>query len=613
VIYVIDHTGPNGIFVESAFTRMAATVRRSLAIPIALSIIVAAWGCEPANLTEARNQLARGTADTVQYVLPLSRDTLDITDLDIENDTVLGALQGIALDPETVFVAVGDELVFEEVELTDFAADLDPAVVSGVGALDTTFTFAGLTDEPRLDPIDSLVLRSGTMLVTTGNRLVEPVVYTVTLMGLTRSGVPLSASGTLPAAAGDGSWVTDLLVFDLADVTMVPDSLEAVLDVQITFTGNGANAANANSAIVQTSSADFQVRRLSGQLDPATTPELSVAVEDSTVLDNSIVDDLGDFEDAVRGSTINTAVAHLEVLNGAGVPVTLTDFQLGAVELIGGVVPRDPVTDEPLYETDDQGDPILVLVADPGSNTLAIPRRQAGGAPGLKEVDIEWAELATRVVHMLIDGKNVAIIGAGAAAAGDGTQATITEADSVTLNATMAIAIDFTIPDTGVMVTSNTTGEALTFGDQRDIDDLLQKLLVRAVARSVVENKTPYVLEIDIAYAAGDLGDQNIFDVPGAVILDRTFVEAPDLTTTGRVTAPLVDTAEVVVPPADLAPLLAVEPEPGSGMPRPQFTATARVRLKAGTGANGRAALGAQDWAILKSSIVLEVKRGGAP
>jgi len=589
---------------------MAVTVRRTHAIPIALFIVIAAWGCEPANLTEARNQLARGALDTVQYVLPLSRDTLDITDLDIENDTVLGALQGIALDPETVFVAVGDELVFEDVQLTDFAADLDPAVVSAVGTLDTTFTFAGLTDEPRLDPIDTLALRSGTMLVTTGNRLVEPIAYTVTLMGLTRSGVPLSASGTVPGAAGDGSWVTDLLVFDLADVTLVPESLEAVLDVQVTFSGNGANAANADGAIMQTSTANFQVRRLSGQLDPVTTPELSVAVEDSTVLDNSIVDDIGDFKDAVRGSTINTAVAHLAMLNRADVPVTLTDFKLGAVELVGGAVPRDPVTDEPLYETDDQGDPILVLVADGGSNTLAIPRRQTGGAPGLKEVDIEWAALATRVVHMLIDGKNVAIIGAGAAAAGDGTQATITDADSVTLNATMAIAIDFTIPDTGVMVTSNTTGEALTFDDQRDIDDLLQTMLVRAIARAVVENNTPYVLEIDIAYAAGDLGDQDVFDVPGAVMLDRVFVEAPALTATGRVTEPLVDTAEVAVPPGDLAPLLAVDP--GSGMPKPQFTATARLRLKAGAGANGRAALGAEDWAILKSSIVLEVKRGGA-
>jgi len=610
VIYVIDHTGSIGIFVESAFTRMAATVRRSVAIPIALSIIVAAWGCEPANLTEARNQLARGTLDTVQYVLPLSRDTLDITDLDIENDTVLGALQGIALDPETVFVAVGDELVFEDVQLTDFAADLDPGVVSAVGTLDTTFTFAGLTDEPRLDPIDTLVIRSGTMVVTTGNRLVEPVAYTVTLMGLTRSGVPLSASGTVPAAAGDGSWVTDLLVFDLADVTMVPDSLEAVLDVQITFTGNGANAANADGAIVQTSTADFQVRRLSGQLDPVTTPELSVAVEDSTVLDNSIVDDIGDFKDAVRGSTINTAVAHLAMLNRADVPVTLTDFKLGAVELVGGAVPRDPVTDEPLYEADDLGAPILVLVADAGSNVLAIPRGQAGGAPGLKEVDIEWAELATRVVHMLIDGKSVAIIGAGAAAAGDGTQATITDADSVTLNATMAIAIDFTIPDSGVVVTRNTTGDALTFGNQRDIDDLLQNILVRAMARSVVENNTPYALDVDVAYAAGDLGDQDVFTVPGAVVLDRVTVEAPSLTADGLVVEPRVDTAEVTIAADDLQQLLAVDPD--EGMPTPQFTATVKVRLRAGTGANGRAALGSDAWAILKSAVVLEVTRGGA-
>jgi hypothetical protein len=174
----------------------------------------------------------------------------------------------------------------------------------------------------------------------------------------------------------------------------------------------------------------------------------------------------------------------------------------------------------------------------------------------------------------------------------------------------MAIAIDLTIPDTGVIVTSNTTGDAFTFGNQRDVDDLLQNLLVRAMARAVVENNTPYALDVDIAYVAGDLGDQDVFLAPGAVILDRVTVEAPSLTADGRVAEPQVDTAEVIIAADDLDQLIVADP--AEGMPTPRFTATVKVRLRAGTGAGGRAALGADARAILKSAVVVEVTRGGA-
>ncbi len=582
-------------------------MRRNLCLLAALMLGVASSGCEPATLTEAREQLARGPADTVVYMLPLSRDTVDVTDFDIENLTEIGDLQGIALDPETVHVAIGEELDFEGVSITDFAIDLLPALVTTTGSLDTTFTHAGL-DDPRLEPIDTLVLGSGALQVTTSNRLVEPADYTVTLYGVERAGLPLSGSGTLPGAAGDGSWTTDVLVFDLTNVTMVPDSVRVALRVQATLTGNPANAANADSAIMQTATADFRVRSVTGRLDPATTPELAVAVEDSTVLDNSVVEDLGDFEDAVRGSTLNTAIATLEIYNRAGAPITLDGFSLGAVVLVGGTIPRDPITDEPLYELDDQGQPILVAVADPGGSTLSIPAAQ-GGVPGLKSLDLEWAELATRAIHLMIDGDTVAIVGAGTAAAGDGTPATITDADSLRLDADMAIGIDFTIPDTGVVVSGNNSNEALTFDTQEDIDDLLNNLIVRASAISEVENGTPYELEVDIAYAAGDLGEQDVFQVPGAVILSGINVVAPAVTAEGRVTSPVIDTAWVTIPVEDMDPLLAVDP--GEGMPKPMFTATVRARMTAGSGSGGRAALGVNDRAFLISGIVIEVKRGG--
>jgi len=587
---------------------MATTVRKTLSYLAVLGLGVAVWSCEPATLTDARNQLGRGPADTVEYVLPLSRDTLDATDFDIENLTEIGDLQGIALDPEMVHVAIGEELDFENVQLTDFFISLPPAAVTSPGSLDTTFTYAGL-DDPRVEPITSVTFASGSLEVTTGNRLVEPMDYTITLQGIERSGIPLTGSGTVPGAPGNGNWATDQLSIDLAGATMVPASVLVELRVQVTLTGNPANGANADSAIVQSGLADFRVQSVSGNLDPSVTPELAVVVEDSTVLDNSIVDNLGEFEDAVRGSSLNTALADLEISNWAEVPVTLDGFTLGAVVLVNGAIPRDSVTGVPEYLKDDQDQPILVPITDPGMSTLSIPRAQ-GSTAGTKSVQLSWPELATKVVHKLIDGDDVAIIGAGIAAAGDSTPATLTDTDSLRLTADMAIGIDFTIPETGVIVTSNNVSEALTFDSQEDIDDILNNLLIQASAIAEIENGTPYALEIDIAYAAGDLGDQDVFLVPGASILSLINVAAPTLSSEGRVTTPVIDTTWVTIPVEDVEPLLAVDP--GEGVPTPKFTATVRARMVAGTGGGGRAALGVDDVALVISGIVIEVKRGGA-
>jgi hypothetical protein len=581
-------------------------VRRRLSLLVLVGFGITSWGCEPATLTEARDQLARGPADTVAYTLPLSRDTVDVTDFDIENLAAIGDLQGIGLDPETVHVAIGEELDFENVLLTEFFISLTPALVTASGSLDTAFTYTGL-DDPRVDPIDSLMFDSGALQVMTSNRLVEPMDYTVILHGIERSGVPLSGSGTVPGAPGNGDWASDNLVIDLAGATMVPDSVDVELQVQVTLTGNAANAANADSAIMQTGSADFRVQRLSGYLDPAVTPELAVEVEDSTVLDNSIVGDLGDFEDAVRGSVLNTALANLEIRNWAEVPVTLDGFMLGAVVLVGGAIPRDPVTGVPLYLSDDQGQPILVPITDPGVSTLSIPRAQ-GSTPGTTTVQLVWPELATEVVHELIDGEDVAIVGAGVAAAGDSTLSALAYTDSLRLFADMVVGIDFTIPDTGVVVLSNNTSDALTFDTQDEIDDILDNLLIQASAISEVENGTPYALEVDIAYVAGDLGDQDVFQVPGATTISNIQVDAPPLTAEGRVTTPVVDTTRITIPAEDVDPLLAVDPGVG---PTPKFTATAKIRMMAGAGGAGRAALGVNDVALLASGIVIEIRRGG--
>jgi hypothetical protein len=553
--------------------------------------------CEPASVTDARNQLARGPADTVRYLLPLATDTLDRSDLDIQGDTVIGGLQGVAFDPESVSVAVADDLRFQNVTVTDVAVSFDPAVLAAAppGTLvDSTAQFPGLATEPRVQSIDQVDVLTGTLTLTTSNRLVEVVSYTVTLGGfLDPTGSPFTASSVLPAAPGDGSYATDVLVFDLANGTLLPNS--AVLDLRVTATLSGSplNAANADDAILQVGIADFDVQAVSGSLDPQVTAELTDSVEDFTEVTLGSVD-FGKFEDAVIASTLNAATGTLRFRNTADAPVELVNFTLGAVQLTPtGQVPRDPATGIPLYETDGAGTPILVPVTDPGQSTLTVPRTSTN------TITVAMPQLADRVVHLLLGGSRVAVVGSGAASAGDGQPSRITRTDSVYLVTDLFVGFDFTVPDSGVVITENSLQDGLDFA-QNDIDDIVLNLLVHAGVTAEVTNSTPFALDIDLAYAPGDLGNADVFLDPNAVVVSPIQVAAPTLDAAGRVTTPVVDTVEIILVGRDIEPLLGIE-----------FTATLRTRVRPGLGGNGRAALGAGDEAIFNSSVVIDVKRGG--
>ena len=572
-------------------------MRTTLPILATLGMLLGLIACEPSSVTDARNQLARGPADTVRYVLPLATDTLDRSDLDIQGDTVIGGLQGVAFDPESVSVAVADDLQFQNVTVTDVAVSFDPAVLAAAppGTLvDSTAQFPALATEPRLQSIDQVDVLAGTLTLTTSNRLVETVTYTVTFVGfLDPTGSPLTASSVLPAAPGDGSYTTDVLVFDLANGTLLPSS--AVLDLRATATLSGSplNAANADNAILQVGIADFDVLALSGPLDPQVTAELTDSVEDFTEVTLGSVD-FGKFEDAVIASTLNAATGTLRFRNTADAPVELANFALGAVQLTPtGQVPRDPATGVPLYETDGAGTPILIPVTDPGQSTLTVPRT------GTNTITVPMPQLADRVVHLLLGGSRVAVVGSGDASAGDGQPSRITRTDSVYLVTDLFVGFDFTVPDTGVVITENSLQDGLDF-TQNDIDDIVQNLLVRAGVTAVVTNSTPFALDIDLAYAPGDLGNADAFLDPNAVVVSPIQVSAPTLDAAGRVTAPVVDTVEILLVGRDIEPLLGIE-----------FTATLRTRVRPGPGGNNRAALGDGDEAIFNSSVVIDVKRGG--
>ena len=564
----------------------------------AIALVLVHAACEPSSITGARNQLGRSAADTVRYLLPLARDTFDVSDLELVGDTAIGDLLAVNLASETARFPVASDLRFDDAVVSDLTVSFPPEVfqVPGGTPLDTTLSYGGLVTEPRLQDIDSLRARSGTLRIVTANRLVESVAYTVTLDGLRNAaGVTLSGSGVLPPAPGDGTYATDVLTFDLTGVTVVPGSAVFTLTLSMVVSGSPLNEPNASGAILQLGTADFTVEWLRGPLDPAVTPELTQDVEGHAEIPPSSVEALGKFKDVIRDVTIETAVGSLRFRNGAAAPVELVGFEVGVVELTPtGAVPRDPVTGAPIFETDDLGNPLVVSVPGPGQSLVI-------GRLGEAAVTIAMPELVDRMVHLLLDGRRSAIVGGGTAVAGDGQQSYLRWDDSVAVDVDVVAGLDVTIPAAGVAYPpQNEVNDGLDLKPE-DVADVLDNLLVHAAASAEVHNATPYELEVVIAYVEGDFGETDVTTLPGVVVLPAVRVAAPEVSADGRVLAPVVDTVEVAVSPSEVEPLL-----------KAVYTTTLKVRLFAGDGGNGRAALGVDDRAIVKATVVADVKRGGA-
>jgi hypothetical protein len=558
---------------------------------------LAAGACEPGSLTDARDQLARGPADTVRFVLPLARDTFDISDLELSQDTVIGDLLAVALDQETVTYRVADDLTFEDVGLTALDVSFPPAVLQAPAGtvIDTAVVYAGLATEPRLQGIDSLQATTGTLDLVTSNRLVETINYTVVPGGFTDgAGDTLRFSGTIPAAAGDGSYATDVRTVDLTGVTIVPAEAWVRVDVDLTLSGSSLNAANAASAILQTGTADFEVAWLRGPLDPAVTPELTIEIEDFTEVPESSLDPLGDFKDLLEEVTLQTAEGRLRFVNSSGTPIEVSDFTVGVVALTPtGDVPIDGGTGEPAYETDDQGNPLVIDVPG-GAGTIALGRNAE------QVLSIAFPALVDRVVKLLLAGERAALLGVGVATAGDGQESTLLRTDSVRVEIDVVVGVDATIPATGATYPpGNQINEGMGL-DSADAADVIENLLVRAVAGAEVVNETPYELEVTIAFIEGDRGATDVTTLPGAVILDPVRVAAPLIDADGRVVAPVVDTVEAGIAASQIGPLLS-----------DTLTATVKATIFPGDGGNGRAALGVEDRAIIASTVTLDLKRGG--
>src|SRR3990172_525271 len=278
-----------------------------------MSLMLLSAGCEPTSITEARNQLGRGPARIVQFTIPVAQDTVTVGEFlcpsssttPCDTVTTPDGLIGIKIDSQTVGVGVGNQLRFNNLTLTRLKLDVPAGIPPGNFTVPPV-SYSALDSAPQVKAVDTVEAKSGTLTLTTFNRLPGTLTYTLTLNGFRDSlGAVLSKSGNVPAAPGTGTYTSGSVVFDLTRVRIVPDSVSATLSGTVNLTAT-TTAATDDSSLIQSGIGTIVVRRLSGSLDPVATPELRVTVSDSQQIDSTEFD-FGDLKDAVDSVTLNDA------------------------------------------------------------------------------------------------------------------------------------------------------------------------------------------------------------------------------------------------------------------------------------------------------------------
>ena len=298
--------------------------------------------------------------------------------------------------------------------------------------------------------------------------------------------------------------------------------------------------------------------------------------------------DFGDIEDAIRQVDINDARLHVNVSNTADIGAVLVDFNLGVSELdASGQLPQPLV-----YETDSLGTPILVPVAETGQNSLTI------AANSDTSFTLQGGALVNRLIHMVLDGRRAAVVGAGILTT-DAPSGQITGADVISVQTELVAVIDLTLPDTGVVFTMNTTQKGLRIPSVE-----VPSILERAVARvtSGILNNLPFSIEVDIAFAPGDLGDSDVFAHPDAVVVTRMTVDTAVVDASGRPIAAQLTKAEVLLVSEELDALVG-----------DWFTATLRIRLKGAATSNRRGVVLAGTNMLINSSARVVLRLGASP
>ncbi len=559
--------------------------RRLLAPMIGAALFGAvALGCEPNSITEAREQLGRGSNDTFSLLIPLVGDTFFVSKILPAEDTVTlaGGVLGIRVQSDSIAVFTFDQMLRTELVSTSVAVPTPPqGPAAPAGA-------AFVPGQPR-DTIRFLTPAGSGVRGATVD-----------------SGIAIrTMTNNTPCPATD------------VNISLV-DSLGATV---VTFPPNVAIAPNVT--LVDTASTSGA--RLSGSIDISTTanfgacvppfgstlaiiltfPPMTLSsvdftnvnetfnVEEFTPLDAGAVD-FEDLEDPLLQSTINLAVIDFSVNNDANLPLLLDGITIGVVQLdASGNLRRDGLGN-PDYETDANG-PLLVTIADSNQTTLAVAPLNSA------VVSLNAAPLVDRMVKLLLNGASAAFVTAGNVVAGDGiTQGSISRGDEVGVGFDVTVGLDFTLPAGGIQFDINQVSDGIDL-DSADADDLASRV-VEVGGTASAENFTPFGLEVTVAIAPDSLADSvDVFVQANAIFLDTMALSAPTVDAQGIPQGTTTDSVAVTITGQESRVLFGKF-----------FTAGIRIRLLAGTGGGGRGAIRTDDKIVIGAAAVIRIRRGGS-
>jgi hypothetical protein len=247
-----------------------------------------------------------------------------------------------------------------------------------------------------------------------------------------------------------------------------------------------------------------------------------------------------------------------------------------------GLPARDQGTGDYAFEENAAGQPVLIDTSFSilrSAETTIVLENQA------------TVDMVNILVDLLLDDVEAAVVGRGTAVVGDGTLASITRSDVVSMRVSLRFGIDFTVPAAGVTFadTSVHTGLDMETTDANDIASIIDTASVTLH----VENGTAFAVQAVVAFSAGA-----VFESASAVVLDTITVAAPAVDASGFVISPVADTVTVSLTGQQARPLLGE-----------QFTSSVRITLKPPAG--GRGAVRGSDRVIVDGKASVRLRLGG--
>ena len=291
-------------------------LRRGVFFGVCAATCLTLCACEPTSVTEARDQLRRGAEHVTRLSIPIAQDTLAIGDFLSSDTTSVNGLVGLAFDPDSVNVNVGTQLQFNNLTLAQFTAADIPAAADLGGR-----RHVQLRSNPIQRPVHRAPNRSAGQhrgpVRLADHYHVEQTSRHVDVHGDVErlqdgAGQTLTQTSTVGAGNGVGGATSSQVVFDLAGVTITPAAASATISGSVTIPP-GSNPATGTAPVAQNGTGSLVVQVLKGNLNPVTTPELAVTVENGQELPGNSID-FGDFKDAVSSATLNNASATLTLV-----------------------------------------------------------------------------------------------------------------------------------------------------------------------------------------------------------------------------------------------------------------------------------------------------------